>query len=492
LTNPADLGAVEARGLIARRQLSPVELAEACIARVEALDHAVNAVVARDFDRLMDDARAAEAKVSAGAALGLLHGLPVAIKDMNDVAGLPTTYGSELFRDNVPEEDDALVAAVRAAGGLVLGKTNVPEWSAGANTRNRVHGVTANPYDLARSAAGSSGGSAVALATRMAPLATGSDLGGSLRNPAAFCGVTGFRPSHGLVPGVLREMPLLPMSTDGPMARSPEDAALLLEVLARPDRRDPWTRPFPGHAGRFARLPAADLSHLRFAVTEDFGFAPTEGLVRAAFRDRVERLAHHLGRLEERAPDCAGADRIFAVLRGVAFLGAHRERLERFPDSVGPNVRANVEEGLAYGARDVAEALVLHGNYHRAWDAFFADVDILLAPMVTIGPRDWRELYPREIDGVATQSYYHWLALAYAATIAGHPSVSIPCGRDGNGMPFGLQIVGRRDDDAAVLAVAREIGALIGSDDAMRLPPPDLDALAKAPPLCEAEGFREL
>lgn len=496
MSNPADLGAREARRLIARKQLSPVELAEACMARVEALDHAVNAVVARDFDRLLDEARAAEAMVAAGQALGPLHGLPVAIKDMNDVAGLPTTYGSEIFAHNVPDEDDALVSAVRAAGGLILGKTNVPEWSAGANTRNRVYGVTANSYDLSRSCAGSSGGSAVALATRMAPLATGSDLGGSLRNPAAFCGVTGFRPSHGLVPGVAREMALMPFGTDGPMARSPEDAALLLSVLARPDGRDPWTPTDHGrpvrHGDDFLRLPPADLSQLRFAVTEDFGFAPTELMIRATFRDRVERLSPRLGPLEERTPDCYGADRIFAVLRAVGFLGAHRERLERFPEMVGPNVRANIEEGLGYSALDVAEALALQGAYHRAWHAFFEDVDILLAPMVTISPRDWRELYPVEIDGVRTQSYYHWLALAYAATIAGHPSVSIPCGRDGNGMPFGLQIIGRRGDDARVLAVAGELDFVFAADDAMHLPPPDMAALAKAPPLREVEGFRDL
>ncbi|RDC70955.1 amidase [Rhodovulum sp. 12E13] len=488
MTDPADLGAVEARRLIARRQLSPVELVEACIARVEAVNHAVNALVAHDFDRLRAEARTAEAAVMEGRALGPLHGLPVAIKDMNDVAGLPTTYGSEAFAGNVPSHDDALVAAIRAAGGLILGKTNVPEWSAGANTRNRVYGVTANPHDVTRSAAGSSGGSAVALATGMAPLATGSDLGGSLRNPAAFCGVTGFRPSPGVVPGPGREMALLPLSTDGPMARTPGDAALLLSVLARPDARDPWSR-----GGALpAALPAVDLSALRVAATEDFGFAPTEAIVRAAFRDRVERLAPHLGPLAERAPDSTGADRIFSVLRAVGFLGHHRDLLARHPGLVGPNVRANVEEGQAYAAADVAEAIAAQGVYHRAWAAFFDEVDILLCPAVCISPRPWTELYPAEIDGVPTRSYYHWLGCAYATTLAGHPSVSIPCGRDGAGLPFGLQVVGRRHDDARVLAVARELSAVIAADEAMRLPPPDLAALRAAAPLSEAEGFRAL
>ncbi|MBM9593543.1 amidase [Rhodobacteraceae bacterium MCCB 386] len=482
--------------MIGRRQLSPVELAQACIARVEALDPAVNAVVARNFDRLMDEAHGAEAAVARGEPLGALHGLPVAIKDMNDVAGLPTTYGSEIFADNVPDSDDSLVASVRAAGGLILGKTNVPEWSAGANTRNRVFGVTANPYDLERTCAGSSGGSAVALATRMAPLATGSDLGGSLRNPAAYCGVVGFRPSPGVVPGTTSEMALLPMSTSGPMARTAADAALLLSVLSRPDRRDPWSQTGGGRAAApdsasLAPLRAPDLSRLRVAATEDFGFAPTESVVREAFRDRVRRLASHL-RIEHATPDCPQADRIFAVLRAVGFLGTHRDRMERYPEKVGPNVRANVEEGLRYSARDVAEALAAQAVYYRAWQNFFESVDFVLSPAVTVSPRNWRELYPAEIDGQPTQSYYHWLALAYATTIAGHPSVTIPCGTDANRMPFGLQIVGRRNDDAGVLAVAAELEAVISSDASMRLSRPDLDALAAARPLREVEGFRDL
>ncbi len=491
--DPADLDATEARRLIGRRRLSPVELAAACIARVEAVDHAVNALVARDFDQLMDAARSAEADVTAGRPLGPLHGLPVAIKDMNDVAGLPTTYGSEIFAHNFPTADDALVAAVRGAGALILGKTNVPEWSAGANTRNRVYGVTANPHDLGKTCAGSSGGSAVALATGMAPLATGSDLGGSLRNPAAYCGVTGFRPSPGVVPSPTAEMALLPMSTAGPMARTARDAALLLSVLSRPDRRDPWARRTAGDApaGDFARLPAPDLAGLRVAATEDFGFAPTEGLVRDAFRDRIGRLDGYL-RIESVTPPCPNADRIFAVLRAVGFLGAHRQRLEQHPDRVGPNVRANVEEGLGYSARDVAEALAAQAVYYRAWSDFFQDVDIVLSPTVTVSPRDWHELYPAEINGRATDSYYHWLALAYATTIAGHPSATIPCGVDAAGMPFGLQIVGRRDGDLAVLAIAAELEALIASDPAIRPPRPDIDALRTAPPLSRTPGFRDL
>lgn len=489
LSDAADLTATEARRLIARRQLSPVELADACIARVEAVNHAVNAIVASDFDQLRDAARSAEVSVMEGRTLGPLHGLPVAIKDMNNVAGLPTTYGSEIFSDNVPDHDDALVTAVRSAGGLILGKTNVPEWSAGANTRNRVYGVTANPYDVTRSCAGSSGGSAVALATGMAPLATGSDLGGSLRNPAAFCGVVGFRPTPGVVPGPKREMALLPMSTDGPMARTPEDAGLLLSVLARPDLHDPWS---PAAGSLSPQLPLVDVTSLKFAYSEDFGFAPTESIVRSTLRDRIDRLSAYLGPLKEGAPDCSDADQIFAVLRAIGFLGQHRERQELFPEKVGPNVYANIREGLCFSAKDVAEALASQGRYFRSWTDFFETVDILLCPAVTISPRPWHELYPTQINDRPTLSYYHWLGLAYATTIAGFPSASIPCGRDSAGLPFGLQVVGRRHNDARVLAVASQLAAVFASNNVMRLPPPDLEALRRAPPLSQAEGFRDL
>ncbi|WP_102225699.1 amidase [Acidimangrovimonas sediminis] len=492
-TDPADLGALEARRLIARRQLSPVELAEACIARVEAVDHAVNALVARDFPGLRAAAREAEAAVSAGARLGPLHGLPFGVKDMIDVKGLPTTFGSEIFRDNVAKGDDAIVAAMRGAGASPMGKTNNPEWSAGGNTRNRVYGVTANPYDLTRTCAGSSGGSAVALACGYAPLATGSDTGGSLRNPAAFCGVVGYRPSPGVVPGNTRPMGIVPMSTSGPMARSVADAGLMLSVLARPDQLDPYTTVIDGktpwNPDDFARLPRRDLSSLKVAVTEDYGFAPTERIVRDHFRKVMPQLAPFFGAVEETTPDCTDADRIFSVLRAVQFLGRHAELVDTKPDLVGPNVTDNVAEGRTYSAEDVAKALMAQTRYYHLWQAFFETHDFLISPAVTISPRSWRELYPAEIDGVPTKSYYHWLAMAYASTIPGHPSITIPCGFDANGMPFGLQIVGRRHDDLGVLAVAAALEAMIAGLSDLAPRRPDIAKLKAAPALSEAAGF---
>ena len=279
MTEPCDLPAVTARALIGERKLSPVELMESCIHRIEAIDPAVNAVIARSFESARATARESEAAVMRGDALGALHGLPLGVKDLIDAKGLPTSFGSVLFADNIAAEDEAIVAMLKRAGAIVVGKTNVPEWGAGGNTRNALHGATGNPFDPDRSAAGSSGGSAVALATGMVPLATGSDTGGSVRNPAAFCGVVGFRPSPGLIASNSRNMAWLQISQLGPMARTVSDACLMLSCMLDRDARDPLSAIL--HAGgapvretyrdppqdRSRRL--ADRSDMRFRICAD-------------------------------------------------------------------------------------------------------------------------------------------------------------------------------------------------------------------------------
>lgn len=493
MSEPCDLTAVEARARIGAKQLSPVELARSCIDRIEAVDHAVNAFVARDFERARQAARRAEAAVMAGEALGPLHGLPIGVKDLEETAGLRTTYGSPLFRDFVPEADLRSVAAIRAAGAIVLGKTNTPEWGAGANTRNAVHGVTGNPFDPTKSAAGSSGGSAVALACGMVPIATGSDTGGSLRNPAAFCGIVGFRPSPGLVPNPKRGLGWSNLPVLGPMARTVPDAALLLSAMVSDDPRDALATTIYGKTVRraedFARPAPCDLSRLRVALTPDFGFAPTERHIAEVFADAADRFRHVFARADDTTPDCAGADEAFEVLRALGFLHAHADKVHRHPDQVGPNVRANVEEGLRYSAADVARAMALQTALYHRWQAFFGQYDIILSPAITVSPRPWRELYPAEIDGRPTRTYFHWLALAYAVTLPGHPALCLPVGRDGRGMPFGLQIVGPRGGDALVLSVAAALERLLADDPRTARPVPELDKLRAAPPISEMPGF---
>src|SRR5580704_8779567 len=321
MSEPCELTAVAARRLIGAKRLAPSELLESCIARIEAVDHAVNAMVARDFDRARTTAKAADAAVARGDTLPPLHGLPIGIKDLQETGGLRTTHGSPIFRDHIPAADERLVAAVRAAGAIVVGKTNTPEFGAGANTRNAVYGATGNPFDPALSAAGSSGGSAVALATGMAPICSGSDTGGSLRNPAAFSGIVGFRPTPGLVPSEKRGFGWSNLSVAGPMARTVPDLCLLLASMVSDDARDPLATTVHGHVVRrpedFAVPARVDLSRLRVAFTPDFGFAPTERLIADAFAEKTELFRHVFARAADATPDCAGADEAFEVLRAL-------------------------------------------------------------------------------------------------------------------------------------------------------------------------------
>ncbi|MCK8783675.1 amidase family protein [Roseomonas sp. NAR14] len=493
MTEPCDLAATEARRLIGRRALSPVELLRSCLGRIGAVDHAINAMVALDTERAEAAARAAEAAVMRGDRLGPLHGLPLGIKDTEDTAGLRTTYGSPIFRDQVPARDAHIVASLRQAGGIVAGKTNVPEFAAGANTRNPVYGATGNPFDPTRSAAGSSGGSAAALATGMVPLATGSDMGGSLRNPAAYCGIVGFRPSAGLVPSDKRPLGWSNLSVLGPMARNVPDLCLMLSAMASDDAGDPLAYTVQGRLvrtpGEFHPVPGVDLATLRVAATEDFGFAPTERAIRRVFAARAGALSPLFGRLEHAHPNCDGADEAFEILRAGIFLASHLEKVRTRRAEVGPNIVANVEEGLRYTLADGARAAALQTALYRRWQAFFRDHDVLISPAITLSPRPWSELYPAEIDGEPTRTYFHWLALAYAVTLAGHPAISLPVGRDEAGMPFGLQIVGPRGGDALVLGVAAALEAALAGDPALARPVPDLAALRAAGPIAAMPGF---
>ena len=489
-----DLSATELRRLMAERAISPVQIVDHCLARIASVNPAVNAVVTLDESGARAAARAAETAILRGDSLGPLHGIPVLIKDTQDTAGLRTTYGSPLFADHIPSADQGSVARLRAAGAIILGKTNTPEWAAGGNTRNPVHGATGNPFDPSRSAAGSSGGSAVALACGMAPLASGSDTGGSLRNPAAYAGVVGMRPSYGLVASEKRAFGWSSLSTDGPMARTVSDVALMLSVMASDDARDPLAYTLPGEivrgrAERWISPNLADLGRLRVAYTDDFGFAPTERAIRRVFRDRVARVAPLVGECREGTPDCSGADDAFAVLRAALFLAMHGKTYRERRDMLGPNVRANVEEGLGYNLEDYARAATAQTRIYRSFQSFFEGCDVLISPAVTLSPRPWSELFPAEIDGRPTKSYFHWLALAYGVTLAGHPALSLPVGVDEQGLPFGLQIVGPRGGDAIVLSVAAALEGAFATDPALCRPMPDLARLAAAPPLALSPGF---
>src|SRR5262245_38059741 len=470
MTEPCDLGAVEARRLIGERALSPEELLESCVRRIERTNPAVNAIVAMDVDAARRRAREIEQALARGEDVGLLAGLPIGVKDLQATAGLRTTSGSLLFKDHVPAEDEFGVANLRKAGGVILAKTNTPEFGAGANTVNRVYGATGNPFDPSKTCAGSSGGSAVALALGQVPLATGTDYGGSLRTPAAFCGVAGFRPSPGLVPGVDRAASLSPFSVMGPMARTIADAHLLLRAQLALDKRDPFSsRDIEGIP---ATLTGADLGKLRVAISPDLGCAPIDRGITAVFNERVGRFRHVFREVEERAPDFAGVHDIFEVLRGVHYVAAHRERLEKWRDLLDRNVIDNTERGLALSLADVARAHVEQTRLYKRVLAFFKEVDVLICPAAAVSPFPHSQLFVDEINGERMPTYMRWLAITYAPTMALCCAAAIPCGVDHAGMPFGLQVIGPTGADARVLEVAHAVEQVLAADKATARPVP--------------------
>ena len=471
---------VELRRLIGSRQLSPVELMDACIARIEALNPAINAIAATDFERARESARAAEADVMRGAPLGLLHGLPLGVKDLQDTAGLLTTYGNVGLRGNLPARDNALVARLRAAGAIVTAKTNVPDMGAGANTRNPVWGATGNPFDPALNAGGSSGGSAAALAVDMLPIATGSDTGGSLRIPAALCGVVGLRPSPGLVANDARPLGWSVISVLGPMGRTVEDTALQLAASVGVDPHDPLS--YPEHGAAFWPLAPVDLSALRVGYTEDFGLCIVDPEVRRTFRDRVDAIRPWVAACEPVDLRLGDADRAFDTLRAESFLAAFADTYRDAPQTLGPNVRANVEMAAAITLADRAWAHLEQTRIARRFAEAFERFDLILAPTTPVTPFPWTELYAERVDGQPMRNYYHWLALTYVVTLATNPALSLPCGRDEHGMPFGLQVIGRLRGDAALLAAARALEQAFAESPVWRRPRPDLDALRAARP----------
>ncbi|MBL8343283.1 MAG: amidase [Rubrivivax sp.] len=483
------LPATTLRRMIGAKEISPVELLEACIARIEALNPAVNAIAAKAYERARSEARAAEQAVLRGERLPRLHGLPVGIKDLQDTEGLLTTYGSPLYRNHVPARDSAQVALVRAAGAIVVAKTNVPEFGAGANSRNPVWGATGNPFDPTLTAGGSSGGSAAALAIDMLPICTGSDTGGSLRIPAAMCGVVGLRPSPGLIPMDGRPLGWTPISVLGPMGRTVADARLLFAAQVGVDSRDPLSRPLEpraaagGHLADLADLAGlADLGSLRVAWSTDLGQCPVSSEMRAVMRARMAAMRHLFRSADEVEFDFGEADRCFDIVRAQNFLASHQERYDKQRDQLGPNIRANIELASAMTLADATWAHAEQTRMFRRFQATFRDFDLVLAPTTAVSPFPWTQLYLEELEGRKLRNYYHWLALTYVPTLVTNPAISLPCGVDARGLPFGLQIIGRFGGDIELLDAAQAMEQAFAGIEGLARPLPDAAALGVARP----------
>ena len=449
--------AITLAGMMRGREVSAREVVAAHIDRVEAVDGAVNAVVTRCFDQAMAKAAAADQALARGEPPGLLHGLPIAHKDLIDTAGVRTTYGSPLFAEHVPDRDALLVSRMAGAGAISLGKTNTPEFGAGSHTVNRVFGATRNPYDLSRSAGGSSGGAAAALAARMVCLADGSDLGGSLRNPASFCNVVGLRPSPGRVPSWPVTDPADILGVQGPMARTVADTALLLAVQSGPDPRAALALDMPPPAlaapADVTQVLGQDLRGLRVAWSADLGL-PVEPEVRATLAPARVVLADLGCQVSDAALDLSGGDEVFRTWRALRFATAFGPLLRDHPGDVGPNVTWNIERGHELTVADLSRATTLWAALAERVGAFFTGFDVLACPVSQVPPFDVDLDWVHEIDGVPQESYLDWMRSAYLISVTGLPAISVPAGFTPGGLPVGLQLIGRRRADWHLLAVA--------------------------------------
>ncbi|MGR8920368.1 MAG: amidase [Gammaproteobacteria bacterium] len=443
------LPATSLRGRLARRELGALEVTDACLARIERVNPAVNAIVSLCPEAARERARELDA---APAPVGPLHGMPIAIKDLALTRGLRTTMGSPIYRDFVPDVDELFVRRLRAAGAVIVGKTNVPEFGAGSQTFNPVFGPTLNPWDRSRTCGGSSGGAAVALACGMLPFADGSDLGGSLRNPASFCNVVGFRPSPGRVPSWPKLMSSEPLAVHGPMARTVADCALLLSVMAGPDARVPIALPEPGASfgAPLGRIPTG----LRLAFSPGLDRYPVAPAVEQVLADSLPVFAALGCEVSRAAPDLEHADEIFQVLRAWMFVARGREDYERHGEKMKDTLRWNIERGLELTAAEVALAEVRRSALIGRVAAFFETHDFLLCAAAQVPPFDVGTEWVREINGIRMETYLDWMAVCYAITVTGLPAISVPAGFTDTGLPVGLQIVGRRGADRAVLELA--------------------------------------
>ena len=464
------LPAWQLRKLIGARRLSSTELMREFRKRIEAINPTINAFVTLDWERVFEEASNLDRCASRGAPLGILHGLPVAVKDLTRTKGMRTTFGSTLFASYIPDEDEARAAAIRSSGGVIVGKTNTPEFGAGANTFNDVFGATLNPFNPKLSVAGSSGGSAAALSADLVPLATGSDMGGSLRTPASFCGVVGFRPSAGIVSAENSYLAWSPLMVEGPMARNVKDTALLLAGMSSDQRPDPLGRSF--NERHLLELCSMDLCNLKIALSEDLGFAPVAQTQRKLFREKMKLLEEHCSAIAWDQPDLGDADFIFETIRAVHFLAAFSSYSDVEVSRMSENIQSNLADARRVSVDDVAKAYSEQTQTWRRAQEFFMRYDVLITPAAAVSAFPVGERYPRKIDDLEMRNYIQWFALGFGISIIAHPAVCLPCGRDYAGMPFGIQIVGPFGEDLKTLSVANSLEELFEQYADLRRPTP--------------------
>lgn len=452
----ADLTATEMRDLIHRRRLSPVEVVAACLSRIDRYNGKIGAICTVS-PRAMDDARAREISLMNGDDLGPLHGLPVGVKDVTPTARIRTTFGCPLYTDFVPDEDALVVSRLKKAGAIVLAKTNTPEFATGGNTFNEIFGYTRNPWNTELSAGGSTGGGAAALASGMIALAEGTDLGGSLRIPASFCGVVGLRPSPGLVPTAPSPILWDTLYVTGPMARTVEDMALMLDAISGHSPLSPWPQT---RAGRnFASAAKMAIDGVKIAYCPDIAAIGLDAEIESVCRDAAADMSNAGARVEEVKLDLAFGCEAFLTLRGLWMVKQHLSRLHLI-DRLGDNLAGNIEAGLKISTREIATAEIA---CRRMWEIFgdlFARFDCLLTPCISVPPFPVQENYPKTIAGKKMKTYIDWVAPTSLLSLVPLPAASVPCGLTKHRLPVGMQIVGRPQGEESVIAVGSALQKL--------------------------------
>ena len=445
--------AVELARMIRDKEVSASEVMTAFLSQIELVNPKVNAVCSFvGEEAALNAAKKADEKLSKGEPVGPLHGLPHAVKDLALTEGIRTTFGSRIYKDFIPGEDALFVERLKQAGAIIIGKTNTPEFGAGSQTFNEVFGATRNPYDLSKTCGGSSGGAAVALACGMLPLADGSDLGGSLRNPASFCNVVGFRPSPGRVPSHPVTLAWNTLAVEGPMARTVQDVALLLSVIAGADERSPISINEPGSI--FSRPLQRDFKGARVTWSRELGRYPVQPVVNEVC-DRARSVFAGLGcQVDDGQPDFNDADEIFQTLRAWLFAQTRGDDFIKHRSLMKDTVTWNIEQGLKLRGADVARAEAKRTQFYHRVREFMERYEFLILPVSQVAPFPIEIDWVREINGVKMGSYIDWMGSCYAITLTGLPAISVPCGFTSDGLPIGIQIVGRHQRDFDVLQLA--------------------------------------
>ena len=446
------LTATELARRLRAREVSACEVMEAHLAQIERVNPKVNAIVTLLPERAMAGARAADEALAKGDVAGPLHGVPIAHKDLFLTQGIRTTFGSPIYKDFVPDENLLIVERVRQAGAITIGKTNTPEFGAGSQTFNEVFGETRNPYDLSKTCGGSSGGAAVALACGMLPIADGSDMGGSLRNPANFNNIVGFRTAPGRVPVYPSRTAWSPWSVEGPMARTVQDVALLLSVMAGFDARSPIAIDEPG--SKFRAPLERELRGVRVAWSTALGGLPVDRRVTAALEAQRHVFADLGCIVEEGTPDFRDADEIFKLWRAWSFAGSYAGLLESHRAQIKDTVIWNIEEGLKVTGQQLAAAEQKRTELYHRVRLFMQAHDFLVCPVNQVPPFDVKTRYIEQIEDTKMNTYIDWMKSCYFITVTGLPAISVPCGFTPEGLPVGVQIVGRHHDELGVLQLA--------------------------------------